>query len=113
MPNTSFSQQALAQDAGFRLRLQNTLAVVAWQVISEDDTVADHASRILLARRVLTDGFGTAAAVSSWIVTRPNVSNFDTSYDFEARAVVNACGDPDLESQIASDWTQIAKTFGG
>jgi hypothetical protein len=108
MANTSYTQQALAADESFRLRVKNALASVAWQVLTEPDTVESHQARAEFARGVTANLDGHAASIAPWLVTRPNLIGFATSYDFERRAVVTASGDPDIESQIATDWNLIA-----
>ena len=108
MANTSYTQQALAADESFRLRVKNALASVAWQVLSEPVETAHHEDRAAFARGVTANLDGHAASIAPWLVTRPNLLNFVTSYDFERRAVVTASGDPDIESQIATDWNFIA-----
>lgn len=107
--NNSYSQQALAADANFRKRLAAALATVAWQVINEDEQTANHEQRKNYARAtVLPNLAGTAAQIAPWMVMRPNVLNFATTYDFALGAVVTASGDADLESQIAADWNILA-----
>lgn len=106
--NTSYTQQALAVDASFRLRVKNALAVVSWQILSEASTVPNHAKRIAYATAVAANLESYAATVAPWLVTRPNLVNFDTSYNFERLAVVTTSGDPDIESQLASDWDILA-----
>ena len=108
MANTSYTQQALAADESFRLRIRNALASVAWQVLTEQTSVEHHQARADFARAVTANLDGHAATIAPWLVTRPNLIWFATSYDFERRAVVTASGDPDIESQIATDWNLIA-----
>jgi hypothetical protein len=106
--NDAYSQQALAADPRFRLRLQNALANVAWQVLEEDPSTLHHAERATYATTVSANLFGAAASLAPSFVTRPNVMNFPTSYDFTVGATVTAAGDPDLESQLHTDWNMLA-----
>lgn len=109
MANDAYSQQALAVDPHFQSRVSAALATVAWQVIEEDANTAFHEQREGYARTVVLPNLsGEATKIATWLVKRPNVNNFETSYDFKAGAVVTASGDADLESQIASDWNVLA-----
>ena len=108
MPNTAASQQALAREPKFILRLQNALVKVAWQVLNEDPLTANHAARTNYARAVLANPAGIAQTLAISFVDRPNVLAFDTSYDFVQGAVVTASGDPDIESQVNTDWNLLA-----
>jgi hypothetical protein len=116
MPNDAFTQQALAKDARFQVRLQNALSRVAWEVLEEDPATPHHGERTVYAQRVL-GSFGTtagslsatsAAQLAPSFVNRPNVFSFETSYSFEALAVITAAGDLDIESQLRTDWNVMA-----
>lgn len=104
MPNDGYSQQALAADSRFQARVRSSLASVAWQVLQEDPATAYHTERSKYALTVLQNLTGQATSVSGWVVERPNVINFETSYSFAADAVVTAATDADLESQLMTDW---------
>ena len=117
MPNDAFTQQALATDPRFQLRLQNALAKVAWEILEEDPLTAYHAERVAYAQRVT--GSSAIASPSSGpammaaqlapsFVNRPNVFQFATSYDFTVGATVTASGDADIESQLHTDWNELA-----
>jgi hypothetical protein len=106
--NDAYSQQALAADPRFRLRLQNALANVAWQVLEEDPSTLHHAERAAYANTVTANLFGAAQALAPSFVTRPNVMNFETTYSFTVGATVTAAGDADLESQLMTDWNKLA-----
>jgi len=116
MPNDAFSQQALAAEPRFILRLQNALSRVAWEVIEEDPTTPNHAERLAYAQQVLgamsigsaSPRASSAAQLAPSFVNRPNVFSFDTTYSFPALAVVTAAGDADLESQLRTDWNFLA-----
>src|ERR1041385_2261011 len=103
MPNDSFSQQRLAEDKNFQLRVRNALATVAWSVLNESPTTPNHTERANYARQVLGDLDKFTPPITRGLVTRPNVNNFTTSFDFQRGAVVNASGDPDLLSQLTTD----------
>jgi len=108
MPNNGFSQQALAADPRFRLRLQNALTKVAWEVLEEDPVTANHTERVQYAQQVTSNPAGTAQQLAPSFVNRPNVFAFETTYSFDVGAVLTAAGDPDIESQLRTDWNKLA-----
>jgi hypothetical protein len=108
VPNDSFTQQALARDARFQLRLQNALSRVAWEVTDEDPATEFHIQRAQFARTVISAPIQMAAQIAPSFVTRPNVFQFDTTYNFTVGGVITAAGDPDLESQLHTDWNDLA-----
>lgn len=108
MPNDSFTQQALAADGRFQQRLQNALTKVAWQVLEEDPSTLHHAERAAYASRVNTSPQSTAQQLAPSFVNRPNVFSFATSYDFTVGGTVTTSGDPDIESQLLTDWDKLA-----
>jgi hypothetical protein len=112
MPNDAFTQQALAADARFHQRLQNALTKVAWEVLEEDPTTVHHAERAAYSQRVNANPLQTAQQLAPSFVNRPNVFSFPTSYDFEIGATVTASGDPDMESQLHTDWDKLAGVIG-
>lgn len=112
MPNDAFTQQALAADQRFQQRLQNALTRVAWEVLEEDPGTLHHAERAAYANRVNTSPQQTATQLAPSFVNRPNVFNFETSYSFEVGATVTASGDPDIESQLMTDWDKLAGVTG-
>lgn len=108
MPNDAFTQQALANDQRFRQRLENALGKVAWEILNEDPATVHHTERATYANRVLASPNQMASQLASSFVGRPNVFSFATSYDFTVGGVVTASGDPDIESQLHTDWNQLA-----
>ena len=108
MPNDSFTQQALAADQRFQKRVENALTKVAWQVLEEDPSTLHHAERAAYAQRVNSAPAQTAQQLASSFVNRPNIFLFETSYSFTVGATVTAAGDPDLESQLLTDWNKLA-----
>jgi len=108
MANDSYSQQALASDSHFQLRVRAALATVAWIVIEEDAETANHAARAAYARSVINNLQFTAVQIAPWLTERPNLMLFETSYSFPAVAVVTAAGDADIQSQLLSDWNDLA-----
>jgi hypothetical protein len=108
MANDSYTQQALGRDPNFHTRIRANLMAVAWQVIEEAPTVPDHAARATFAHLVISAPDLYVPAVASWIVIRPNLIAFETSYSFAASAVVTASGDPDIQSQLMTDWNDLA-----
>jgi hypothetical protein len=108
MANNSATQQALADDRRFQDRLENALGKVAWEVLGEDPLTVHHAERAAYANRVLSSPQQVASQLASSFVGRPNVFGFETSYDFTVGGVVTAAGDADIESQLHTDWNQLA-----
>jgi hypothetical protein len=109
MANTAYTQQALADSASFRLRLQNALTKIAFQVLDEDAETTPHAAeRKAYAQRVINGPQQIAIGLTPSFVNRPNIFSFDTSFDFSMREVVTASGDPDIESQVFTDWNKLA-----
>ena len=117
MANDAYSQQALAKDLSFQLRLANALSKVAWEVIEEDPATPSHTERVVYSQKVLGNNTTSGATVGPSMVAaqlapsfvnRPNVIAFATSYDFASASVVTASGDPDIESQLHSDWNDLA-----
>lgn len=108
MANTAYTQQALAAETSFRLRLQNAMTKVAFVVLEEDTATGHHTERAAYAQRVINDPMNMAIGLVSSFVNRPNVFQFETTFDFEMHAVVTASGDADIESQLATDWNLLA-----
>lgn len=110
MANDAYTQQALAADPRFRLRVKAALAVIAWQVLNEDPGTVGHQQRAVYARTVLGALDQAAANLVGSLVMRTNVFNFATSVslDLGTPAVSTASGDADLQSQLATDWTNLA-----
>jgi hypothetical protein len=108
MANTAQTQQALARDAHFWTRLQDAMVTVAWVVLDEDPATAHHTERVAFARQVTANPINMAQTLALSFVNRPNVIDFETSYDFQVGAVVTASGDPDMQSQLTSDWNTLA-----
>jgi hypothetical protein len=112
MPNDSFSQTSLAADPHFHKRLQNALTKIAWEVLEEDPSTLYHAERAAYAQKVNGAPMQTAQQLAPSMVNRPNLVQFNTSYDFTVGATVTASGDPDLESQLVTDWNKLAGVTG-
>lgn len=116
MPNDAFTQQALATDAGFRRRIRSAMSSVAWEVTNEDPNTTNHFNRNNYAHQVIRGLDNEVTVVLPNIVFRPNVNNFATSaeYDFPTQtlSIVTTAGDPDLLSQIATDWDDLAAAAG-
>jgi hypothetical protein len=110
--NDAFTQQALAADLRFQKRLQNALTKVAWQVLEEDPSTLHHTERATYAHEVNQNPLPTAQQLAPSFVNRPNVFQFETSYNFQIGGVVTASGDPDLESQLMTDWDKMAGVIG-
>src|SRR5262245_8683279 len=116
MANDSFTQQALAADPHFRQRVRSSLSSVAWQMINEDAATANHANRERYAQQVIRQLDTETSVILPSFVMRPNVFNFDTTAVYNFRDQVNeittAAGDPDLLSQLATDWDDLAAAAG-
>jgi hypothetical protein len=108
MANDSYTQQALAADTNFHTRLRSSLANVAWQIIGEATSVPKHTEREAFARSVIGNVEHYARQFAPWLVTRTNIFGATTSYSFPAGAVITAATDAAIESQIATDWNDIA-----
>lgn len=108
MANSSYTQQALASDPRFLVRVKAALGTVAWQILGESTGTPNHTIRANYARNVLTNLDSVAGQIAGWLVERPNLNGFTTSYDFTIGAVVTASGDADIESQLNTDWNTLA-----
>jgi hypothetical protein len=108
MANDSYTQQALAADPRFQMRVRDALSFVAWEVLQELPETPNHPARETYARTVINNLAGTALQVSPWLVGRPGVFAFETSYNFPGAAVVTAAGDADIQNQLADDWDELA-----
>lgn len=111
MANTAYTQQALASNANFQTRVRNAISTVAWQVLNEPADTPNNKARVNYARSVIANLQMAAVTISPWLVDRPNLFGFETTYDFPSGNVVTASGDADIESQIATDWDVLAGTM--
>jgi hypothetical protein len=116
MPNDTYTQAALAADTQFRVRVRGALLSIAWQIMNEDVGTTNHANREGYAHQVIRQLETEVSVLLPGFVFRPNVMNFTTShtYDFPMQTgqTVTAAGDPDLLSQIATDWDDMAAAAG-
>jgi len=114
--NDSFTQQALAADPFFRQRVRSAMSTVAWQIVDEDAATPNHAARIGYARQVVRSLDSEVSVMLPNFVFRPNVLNFATTHEFDFATqvgqTVTAAGDPDLMSQINTDWDDLAAAAG-
>jgi len=113
MANDSYSQQSLGADPNFHRRVRAALSSVAWQVLNEADAVPNHDAREKYARSVISNLDTMARQIAQWLVHRPNLMAFETSYSFPGAAVVTAAGDADIESQLMTDWNELSGTTPG
>jgi len=92
------------------------MSAVAWEVINEDVATANHPNRLKYAQQVTRQLDSEVSIILPSFVMRPNVFNFETTYvfDFETLIgqVVSASGDADLQSQLATDWDDMAAAAG-
>ena len=112
MPNTVFTQDALAKDSSFFIRVRNILITQAFVVLAEAVNTPFHAERVNYARQILNDSVQATNRVLPTLVNRTNLMAFTTSYDFVTSKVVTAAGDPDILSQISTDWNIYAGVNG-
>lgn len=116
MANDAFTQQALAADPHFRGRVRSAMSSVSWQIINEVDTTTNHEQRVGYARQVIRQLDTEVSVILPSFVMRPNVFQFATAavYDFrnQVNEVTTAAGDPDLESQLNTDWDDLAAAAG-
>ena len=114
--NDSYTQQALASDPNFRKRVRSAMSTVAWQIVNEAESVANHDARIAYARQVVRGLDNEVTVMLPNFVFRPNVINFETTHEFDFPTqigqTVTAAGDADLMSQIATDWDDLAAAAG-
>jgi len=108
MANDSYTQMALGDDANFQRRMRANLMSVSWEILNEADTVEFHDQRANFARQVINNPDLYVRNISAWIVMRPNLFSFATTYSFPAMAVISAAGDPDIQSQLMTDWNDLA-----
>lgn len=104
--NDAFSQLALAADPRFLTRLKSACLVIAEQVVSENPATPNHAARLALATTMLRTP-SRSADFAQFMVVRPNVIGFATSYSFIDAAILTAAGDADIQSQVATDWDTL------
>lgn len=108
MANTAYTQLALAADPAFLLRVKAALLVVTAQILGENSATANHGARVTYANKVIVTPESEAAKVAPFLVMRPNVNNFTTSWSDTVGHFVTTSGDPDLQSQVATDWDWLA-----
>ena len=109
MATTARTQFFLAGDPHFRTRLRNAGSVIAWQVLDEDPGTANHTQRANYARNVLSNLDVWAAQQSASIVTRTNLNTpEETTFDYDIGAHVTTATDAEIESQLATDWNDLA-----
>jgi hypothetical protein len=108
MANDSNSQQALAADPSFQIRVRDALSVVAWDVINEPATTVGHAQRQSYAMSVIANLQQYAQQISPWLVNRTNIAAGTTSYDFPSRSVQTTATDAQIQSQLLTDWNALS-----
>ncbi len=110
MATTARTQYFLAGDPHFQTRLRNAGAKVAWEVINENPSTPFHVQRENYARvSVLNNLNGWVAQQAPSIVTRTNlITPKETTFDYPIGAHVTTATDADIESQLATDWNDLA-----
>jgi hypothetical protein len=107
MANDSYSQQSLAADPNFQTRVRACLGDVAWQVLEEATTTANHDVRASYANWVIRNLAIAAQQVSPWLAMRPNLLSANTTYNFSASATQTDATDAAIESQLMTDWDEM------
>lgn len=104
------TQTALANDARFRQRVKNALHVVAHQVLNESPATSGHAQRALYARNALASLDAIAGQIAQWMVGRTNIISANVTVDLTTGAPVLVCDctDAAIQSQLSTDWSNIA-----
>jgi hypothetical protein len=104
------TQTALSNDVRFRLRVKNALHIVSQQVLNESTGTTGHAQRAVYARNALQSLDAIAGQISQWIVGRPNVIATNVTVDLTTGTPVVVCDvtDAAIQSQLATDWSNIA-----
>lgn len=132
MANSLNTQQALAAEPGFRVRVRAALINKAFLVQAETPPAAPvnpqaptpaeaaalalYQKRVGLAHAIISGGLDRETErIAPLLVMRTNLMAFNTSYDFNQIGeggrigrVVTAAGDPDIDSQISADWNILA-----
>ena len=108
MPTTPRSQAALAADQNFLKRLSSLLLSEAQVVAAEDPSTPSHVLRRQLAQQIIQNPSYQTAALAPTIANSTNLSAADTTYDFEAGAVISSADDAAIRSQIATLWNIMA-----
>lgn len=111
MANSTFTQQALANDQTFRQRMKASMARMAWQMLTENPGNPGHATRAAYARAFLANPDGVINSLVGSFVFRTNVFATTTSVDFDGRGgLIVSClaTDAALDSQLATDWDALA-----
>lgn len=108
--NDAYTQQALANDARFRLRVKDALAAIAWQVLDENPAAANHPARAAYARTVIGNLDGAVAQVAGWLVNRTNLFSANTTVALVqgVPVVQTDATDAAIRSQLATDWDKAA-----
>ena len=112
MPNTNYTQTALSNDPDFIARVKSSLlkqALVVFDEAQSNPPTNTETIRRNYAHAIIASPDSEAARIARIIVFRANVNNFATSYDFEKGNVVTTSGDPDMLSQVATDWNIYAR----
>lgn len=104
-----FSQQLLARDASFLVRVQMALLVVAGQVLGESSGTPGHATRVQFARSVQQTANASAGQIAPFLVTRANLvsTNYSAGLSGSALAIASDVTDAAIQSQLSTDWNEL------
>jgi hypothetical protein len=108
--NQSTAQMALTRDigpGGFMERIAAILAYTAGSVLTESAGTAYHQGRALYAQRVMSNPQQAAINGGPLLVMGINVVS-KTTYDDTTKTSVCTAADIELQSQIMSDWNNLA-----
>lgn len=108
MATTPRTQIALAQDPNFLKRLVGLVIAEALVVVAENGATEHHTVRRNFAQVVLNNPYPTVQNMALTICNATNLVAEDTTYDFEAGAVVTTATDAEIKSQIASLWNAFS-----
>ncbi len=108
MASTAAQLARLANDQQFRDRIQTLVGQIAGEIYGEAANTAHHAERLAYARQVTLNPQFHAQIAAAFLVTRPNLSIQDTTFNFTSGFLETSATDDEIRSQIATDWNLLA-----
>lgn len=91
MAATLLTIARLAKNPDFISRIKVALYQTAISVSNEEDTIGNHAERLVLANKILTDADKYTALMSIPIISNSNIEN-------------NDCTDADIQNNVEAVW---------
>lgn len=107
MAATNAQQLALGRDIEFQLRCRPLFLQQASVVYAEAGSTTGHASRVLLASKIIQSP-GASDQLCASLATRTNLAASTVTYNFDAMRVETDASDASISSQIATDWSLFA-----